>query len=153
MASINTKSVFRFEDARAYVRKLIKGSADYYDWSKSNLKVADIPSAPDNIYKDAGWINWPDWLGNDPKSNKRTYRDFENARRFVQSLGLRTQNGFHQWSKQENRPLDIPSNPAKSIKMPDGLIGLIGLEMIQKNRIKELIEILKMLEDLFNPWA
>ena len=30
----------------------------------------NIPSAPDQTYKDKGWINWPDWLGKSKASDK-----------------------------------------------------------------------------------
>ena len=47
-----------------YVRTLeLKSQAEWKQWSKSGQRPDDIPSNPDQIYKDKGWLSWPDWLG------------------------------------------------------------------------------------------
>ena len=53
-----------FEAARAVVRQLkLKSHKEWYEWSKSGQRPANIPSSPDQVYRDAGWVSWPDWLG------------------------------------------------------------------------------------------
>ena len=32
-------------------------------WATSPERPADIPSNPDQVYADAGWQDWYDWLG------------------------------------------------------------------------------------------
>ncbi len=45
---------------------------------------------------------------------KRHYRPFEEARTFVQSLGLAKQKDYEAWSKSGSRPEDIPGSPSKA---------------------------------------
>jgi hypothetical protein len=49
---------------RAYARKLeLKGERGWKEWSKSGQRPSDIPGNPNKVYRDDGWISWPDWLG------------------------------------------------------------------------------------------
>jgi len=47
---------------------------------------------------------------------KRKFRSFEDARKFVQSLGLKNQPEWTVYGKSSNKPLDIPSSPSKVYK-------------------------------------
>ena len=50
----------KFEDARAFVRKLgLKNNDEWREYRSSDRKPADIPAAPDEIYADAGWAGYP----------------------------------------------------------------------------------------------
>jgi hypothetical protein len=52
-----------FDEARRFVRLLkLEGVTECYDYCKSGNKPADIPSAPDNTYKEE-WKGMGDWLG------------------------------------------------------------------------------------------
>jgi len=104
-----------FEEAREYVRTLkFRSQSEYYKWTKTHDRPKNIPADPFDAYKGLGWISWPDWLGNDPKfANKRIYKDFEEAKKFISSLNLSGKEQFAKWSKTAERPVDIPSNPPK----------------------------------------
>ena len=53
-----------FEEAREFARNLnLNGQAAWKKWSKSGKRPDDIPSHPDDVYKDSGWISWANWLG------------------------------------------------------------------------------------------
>jgi hypothetical protein len=53
-----------FTVARAYVRKLkLRSRKEWFAWRKSGQRPSDIPSNPDQTYRDDGWISYPDWLG------------------------------------------------------------------------------------------
>jgi 3-mercaptopyruvate sulfurtransferase SseA len=53
-----------FEEARAFVRSLgLESRADWKTYCRSGKKPDDIPTAPANVYTDAGWDGWGDWLG------------------------------------------------------------------------------------------
>jgi hypothetical protein len=57
-----------FTEARALARGLkLKGFRGWQAWSKSSQRPSDIPSLPSSVYRDDGWISWPDWLGNGGK--------------------------------------------------------------------------------------
>jgi len=102
-----------FLQARAYVHKLqLKNTQEWNDWIKSGEKPNDIPSNPNLIYKDTGWIGYGDWLGTGKvSSHNRTYRPFEEARDFVHQFYFKNQKDWLNWSKSGEKPDDIPSNP------------------------------------------
>ena len=53
-----------FEDAREFVRGLnLKNDREWKQFCRSGNKPEDIPGSPHTVYKDKGWVNWPDWLG------------------------------------------------------------------------------------------
>jgi hypothetical protein len=46
------------------VRKLkLKGQKEWREWSKSGQRPRNIPSNPDQAYRDDGYISTIDWLG------------------------------------------------------------------------------------------
>jgi len=51
-------------------------------------KPADIPNNPERTYKKE-WKGWGNWLGTELTKNIE-YRGFEEARKFVHSLGLKS---------------------------------------------------------------
>lgn len=54
-----------FTKAREYVQQLkLSSESKWRLYCKSGKKPVDIPSAPDNTYRDKGWTGWKDWLGN-----------------------------------------------------------------------------------------
>jgi hypothetical protein len=65
-----------FTEARAWVRGLGLGNqSEWYEFCAGRLegkppKPSGIPSNPDRVYKDAGWIGMSDWLGTDRKPRK-----------------------------------------------------------------------------------
>jgi len=61
-----------------------------------------------------GWKNWKDWLGSKGVFIQRcskNWRPFEEAKEYVRTLGIVSQNKWEMWSKSGLRPADIPSNP------------------------------------------
>jgi hypothetical protein len=71
------KSYRSFESARKFARKLgLKSTREWRMYYQGKLKdlppiPSDIPATPDNIYKNKGWISWPDFLGYEPKRKKK----------------------------------------------------------------------------------
>jgi len=103
-----------FVEARKFVRGLkIKSVDEYRKFCKSGNKPDDIPDIPSNIYKNKGWISWPDFLGNKRivKYTESNTRPFEECKKFVRSLGVTTGSEWFKWCKKNKRPDDIPYNP------------------------------------------
>ena len=97
-----------FTEGRAYVQGLeLKSQKEWWAWNKSGQRPSDIPSTPDQTYRDDGWISWPDWLG----SERVAWKSFTEARAVVRGLELKRQEGWKEWSKSRQRPVDIPSRP------------------------------------------
>jgi len=52
-----------FVEARKHSRKLkIKSSTEWRKQKKEG-KFSNLPSSPEKVYKNSGWVNWYDWLG------------------------------------------------------------------------------------------
>jgi hypothetical protein len=101
-----------FEEAKKFVHTLgLKNWKDWSDYRKSGKKPTDIPGGPYNIYK-GKWKSWGDWLGTGTIADQlRDYRPFEEAKKFVHSLGLRNTDEWIEYSKSEKKPADIPADP------------------------------------------
>ena len=94
---------------------------EWREWKKSDQKPHDIPSAPDQIYKEEGWLSWGDFLGHRPghvarKRSTTKKRSFTEARDFVRRLGLKSKKEWREWIKSGQRPSDIYSNPDRGYK-------------------------------------
>jgi len=113
-----------FEEARKYVHSLGLQSVDeWIAWAKSSKRPSDIPADVRGVYQDS-WIGWGDWLGTGRVANQnKTYRPFEEARVFVQSLGLKSGNEWRRWAISDARPDDIPVDPSGVYKN-DGWAGM-----------------------------
>ncbi len=108
------KKQFRsFEDARKFTHSLkLKNQKDWELYRKSKKKPEDIPTGPAEVYKNKGWKNLGDWLGTGTiASQKKKYRAFEDARKFVQKLKLKNDNEWRKFYMSDARPLDIPTAP------------------------------------------
>ena len=106
-----------FEDAKKFVQSLkIKGNKEWRIFAKSKDFPADIPKSADKIYKKE-WEGWGDFLGTGSVATfNRKYKTFEEARTFVQSLGLKNHNEWRVYCKSSNNPSDIPKSPEKVYK-------------------------------------
>lgn len=73
----------------------------------------DIPKYSQGTYtKTKEWRGWRDWVGNpEPGPKNRKWRDFEAARAFVHTLGLKSQRAWQAYFQSGLRPNDIPANP------------------------------------------
>ena len=83
-----------FKRARAIVRKLKLGSEkELKEWRKSGERPNNIPSNPHTVYRDAGWISMPDWLGYKGRQQGGAnagvaFLPFKRARAIVRKLKL-----------------------------------------------------------------
>ena len=88
----NKKQFRDFEQTQKYVQQQSIISSTQYNEMKSNGKLPDdIPSNPNQTYKNKGWVNWGHFLGtNRIASNKKQFRDFEQAQKYVQQQSIAT---------------------------------------------------------------
>jgi hypothetical protein len=122
------KDMLPFAAGRAYARKLkLKNRPEWREWSKSGQRLSDMPANPDRAYRDAGWVSWPDWLGNGGTAKNKEVLPFAAGRAYVRKLKLKNRPEWKEWSKSGQRPSNIPSDPAKIYRndgwnsMPDWL--------------------------------
>jgi hypothetical protein len=111
------KKFRNFIDARKFVQSLgLKNTKEWEDYCKSGKKPDDIPYAPQSSSYRNEWKGITDWLGNGNVANKdRKYLSFEESRKFVRELGLKSTPEWGKYSKS-NRPNNIPSNPHLTYK-------------------------------------
>ena len=72
---------------------------------------------------------WGDFLGTgnlSPSDKRKQMRSFEECKKFVRNLGIKTENQWRDWCKNNSRPIDIPysferSYPNKWTTMGDFL--------------------------------
>jgi hypothetical protein len=98
-----------FEEAKRLVRELKIPSNKIFVKLKQQGKLPrGIPAAPDHVYRNKGWTNWPDILGN-------YYRalPFEKARNIVRGFKCKGMDDYSRLYKQGKLPRGMPYNPAE----------------------------------------
>jgi hypothetical protein len=121
--TIKNKNI-SFEESRNFVRNLnLKSQKEWNKYIKSGNKPDNIPSMPNRIYKNKGWISMGDWLGTFTiASYKKIFLPFEEARIFARNLNLNSQKEWLKYRKSDNKPDNIPSNPY-SVYKNDGWLS------------------------------
>ena len=131
-----------FKEARAFVHKLgLKNSAEWKSYCKGEMddkppKPINIPVTPYSVYRGRGWSRMGDWLGTGRiQTNKRSYRSFTNAKKFVRELKLRSGAEWKKYCKGElinkpPKPIDIPISAYKTYKDKGwkGMKDFLGIE-------------------------
>jgi len=107
------KAYRSFEEARKLAHELgFRNQAEWQQWAKSGERPIDIPTTPQRVYKNKGWISFGDWLGTGRIANQNiVYRSFEEARMFAHNLGLQSRDNWIAWAQSDLRPVDIPRSP------------------------------------------
>tara|TARA_B110000908_G_scaffold170447_1_gene230065 strand:- start:1342 stop:4659 length:3318 start_codon:yes stop_codon:yes gene_type:complete len=106
-----------FEEAREYVRKLdFKMTSEFTKYTSSGQLPFDIPVSVANHYKNDGWLSYKDFIGVKPGYIFGKYQEFEDARKLVQNLDLKSQKEWLDFCKSGKKPVDIPSAPNQVYK-------------------------------------
>jgi len=136
-----------FSEARTYVRSQnLENTRAWKKWSNGRLEGKErrpkfIPSNPDIVYRNDGWISWSDWIS---ENIEIEYLPFEEARIFVRNLGL---NGSVEWQmyyqgKIEGlvKPNNIPWNPQTIyVNKWNGMKDWLGTEWRNFNEAREFV--------------
>ena len=106
-----------FKEAREFVHSLdLKKENEWRVYCKSGKKPADIPLSAARVYKKE-WDGMGDWLGTGYIANqKRQYSPFKEARKFAQSLKLKSKKEWDKLAVVGKLPNDIPRNPYNAYK-------------------------------------
>jgi len=103
-----------------------------------------FPTAPHITYKDKGWKGGGHLLGTGTIStHNRVYLSFEEAKKFVHKLNLKTQKEWQEYCKSGNKPSNIPSSPKQVYKNKgwDGFGDWLGTGRTSlKNRVYRSFE-------------
>ncbi len=111
-----------FHEGREFARGLkLKGKCSWRAWRLTE-RPPDIPSAPDVIYRQMGWLGWGDWLGTGTIApQNRPFKPFIKARNFARNLKIFRQDDWFKYAKglltsKGKIPDDIPANPRSVYK-------------------------------------
>jgi superfamily II DNA or RNA helicase len=103
-----------FEEAREHIRSLSLNNQDeFFKKRKSKEIISSIPSNPGEIYKNNGWISYPDFLGYEGLFRKLL--DYEPAKKIVHSFNIKGMNDWRLMDKSK-LPSNIPKRPASYYK-------------------------------------
>ena len=115
--AVRNRDYMSFSQARRFARtKKFKSQKEWFAFTKSKQRPADIPVDPSKRYKNEGWKGWGDWLGTgNVAPSDRKFRSFKKARKFAQDLNFSSQIEWRGFARS-NRPMDIPADPSKTYK-------------------------------------
>jgi superfamily II DNA or RNA helicase len=101
-----------YEEAKNYVQSLkLKSKAEWFSHTKYKNFPIDIPKKPDHVYINE-WKSWGDFLNTGIIAYQyKKYRNFNEAKKYAQSLKLKNRNEWSIYIKSKNFPKDIPLYP------------------------------------------
>ena len=122
-----------FNKARRYMRSQgLKNLRELQRFTKSKKFPSNIPKDP-KFYKE--YKNLGDWIGTDRVGNRnRSWMSFEDARKYVRSLGLKSGKEWLNYISQGKKPIEIPSNPNQVYKEFKGMGDWLGTYTIQTQK-------------------
>jgi hypothetical protein len=100
-----------YKEAHKLALKLkLKSQKEWMEWSKIN-RPNGIPSNPQTIYKDKGWVSWGVFLGTGVISDvNKVFLPYKEAKKYIHSLKLKSSHTWRIYSSSD-RPSNIPSDP------------------------------------------
>jgi len=113
------KRKFRsFNEAKQYARSLkLKSFSEWTEFYKSKKIPFDIPTSPYRAYKNKGWNGWGDWLGTgNIAPYNRKFLSFNQARKYVQPLGLSGYTDWFRYARSGKKPDFIPVDPKQTYR-------------------------------------
>ena len=128
-----SKHFLPFTKVRSKVRQLnLKNKTSFKSWIKT-YKGNDLPLAPEIVYREKGWISWPDFLGSStfkPSERSKSFWSYKKTRSFVRRFKFKSKTEFRAWVRGE-----IVKSES-GIKLPKFPLGKIPVdpEMAYKDK-------------------
>ncbi len=98
-----------FTEARDFVRTLrLSNLHEWFVWSASGQRPADIPSMPARNYRESGWSGWADWLGYPCRAERRAAREQAKAAKRAEKAATRKQREQEKSAKAAARAAEPP---------------------------------------------
>lgn len=137
-----------FQEAREFCRNLkLKSQKDWNKWCKFNdLRKLKIPSNPNVIYKNKGWVSFSDWLGNTSYKNlmKIDYLKYDECKSYIKVNYPEIKNRVN-WTSfdKSNLPLFIPKRPDYIYKKSGDWINwesFLDSDLSPRSKSKKIID-------------
>jgi len=136
-----------FKEARKFVHTLdLRSQKQWIEYSKSGMKPVDIPAYPPNVYHEK-WKGWGDFLGTGNVANStKIFSSYEDSKKFVKKLNLKSVSEFNQYVKSEKIPDNIPKAPYRNYRekwkgwgdfLGTGKISNVNREYLSFKKAKE----------------
>jgi len=127
-----------FIEAREYVRNQNLGSwRKYFYFNKT--KPWFIPNKPNEYYKDQGWINWSDFIG-DKSEYDKDYFTYEKLKEYLTKFNVTTKSKWDIFLKSEKlKGIKIPIFPDQYYKNKGWKHwdDFLAIESSKKTKIKQ----------------
>lgn len=116
--SVRCRKFRPFKEARDFVRRFsITNREEWKIFCKSGQMPKNIPTNPNKVYQNEGWLGWGDWLGTGNIANQhREYLSYDDARKLVHRLDFANREQWKEYCKSGNKPVDIPYKPERTYK-------------------------------------
>lgn len=105
-----------YNELKSFVQNLkLSSKKEYEECIIANNLIESCPRFPDVFYKDKGWESWWDFLGKGISVDKiRYFMSYEEAKKFVQSMGIKNYYAWVEYVKSGDINVRIPKHPHKS---------------------------------------
>lgn len=106
--TIRASRFLPFDKAKEYMKQFnLRTEADFRVWRKN--KPDFIPANPNRAYRNDNWMGFGEFLsGKVTPPNDRKFRPYKQTKKYVQSLGLKTQRDWINYANNNELPIDIP---------------------------------------------
>jgi hypothetical protein len=103
-----------FIEAKKMIHGLnLKNQTEWKKYCSSGNKPKNIPSNPNSIYANDGWIGYGDWLGtNNVRTRDVQFTKYKDALKIINSLELKSSQDYILWWRDIGKTL-VPKLPAK----------------------------------------
>ncbi|MFL2495032.1 MAG: DEAD/DEAH box helicase family protein, partial [Porticoccaceae bacterium] len=130
-----------FEKAREYVQKLenVNSHSQWIAYCESGQKPAEIPKDVRQTYKKTGdWTNDSDFFRGDIARKDINFLSYEDAKvTFVHPLKLSGEQGWRDYKRQNELPLNIPKTPENFYQKWAGWPDWVGSGLISNRQKSE----------------
>jgi superfamily II DNA or RNA helicase len=102
-----------FEEAKNYVlQNEINTSEKWRQFVHSSKRPNNLPTLPNLVYKESGWISWGDFFGTNRIANQlKTFLSYDEAREILILRGIKSHKKLREFLKSDERPSNFPGNP------------------------------------------
>jgi superfamily II DNA or RNA helicase len=102
-----------FEEAKNYVlQNEINTREKWRQFVHSSKRPYNLPTTPNLVYKESGWISWGDFFGTNRIANQlKTFLSYDEAREILILNGIKSHKKLREFLKSDERSSNFPGNP------------------------------------------
>ena len=126
-----------YEESKRIIKKLKFKSANDYklNFVQKVLKL-NIPYKPDEHFKNKGWKNWGDFLGESSKYvKKEKIINYDNAKKIVRKNKIKSSTEYHSIYRKKLEKLGLPLRPERHYKNFEGWSEFLDYKLFDYNYI------------------